>query len=117
MLETRPAILRPVRLAPPYRFSRADYHAMVEAGILGEDDPVELIAGEIISQMPIGAKHIAVVNRLNQIFNRVARGRFIVSVQNPVALDDFTEPEPDIALLRPRADFYEQDIPAAADVL
>lgn len=117
MLTTSPPIARPVRLAPPHRFSRDDYHAIAKAGILGEDDHVELIAGEIITQMPIGTAHAGLVNRLNQIMTNLARGRCIVSVQNPIALDPFSEPQPDIALLRPRADFYAKEHPGPADVL
>jgi Uma2 family endonuclease len=107
---------RPVRLALPHRFTREDYHAMIEAGILSEDDRVELIAGEIVAQMPIGTAHAAMVKRLNQLFTALARGRCIVSVQDPVALDAFNEPEPDLALLRPRPDFYANSHPASEDI-
>ncbi|MBI2946388.1 MAG: Uma2 family endonuclease [Verrucomicrobia bacterium] len=110
-------MVRPVRLAPPHRFTRDDYHAMAEAGILGEDDRVELIAGEIITQMPIGTVHAGTVKRLNQLFTDLARGRCIVSVQDPIALDPFSEPQPDIALLRPRLDFYASAHPEPGDVL
>lgn len=110
-------MVRPVRLAPPHRFSREDYHAIAKAGILGEDDRVELIAGEIITQMPIGTAHAGAVKRLNQLFTTLARGRCIVSVQDPIALDPFSEPQPDLALLRPRADFYANEHPGPGDVL
>ena len=110
-------MVRPVRLAPPHRFSREDYHAIAKAGILGEDDRVELIAGEIITQMPIGTVHAGAVNRLNQLLSSLARGRCIVSVQNPIALDAFSEPQPDLALLRVRADFYSNAHPGPEDVL
>ena len=90
---------------------------MIKAGILGEDDPVELIAGQIVTQMPIGTAHVAAVNRLNQIFSGVAHGRCIVSVQNPVALDPISEPEPDVALLRPHSNFYADSLPGPDDVL
>ena len=90
---------------------------MAEAGIFGEDDPVELIAGEIITQMPIGTSHASMVNRLNQLFTSLARGRCIVSVQNPIALDPFSEPQPDLALLRPRPDFYASEHPTPKDIM
>ncbi len=90
---------------------------MAETGILTEDDRVELIEGEIIEMSPIGSRHVACVNRVNRILSRTVGQSVIVSVQNPIYLDDFSEPEPDIALLRPRADFYEQELPAASDVL
>ncbi len=108
---------RPVRLAPPYRFTREDYHAMAEVGIFGEDDHVELIAGEIITQMPIGTAHSSMVNRLNRCLARHAGERVIVSVQNPVALNDFSEPQPDVTLLRPRSDYYADSHPAPEDVM
>ncbi|MBI4664267.1 MAG: Uma2 family endonuclease [Verrucomicrobia bacterium] len=110
-------MVRPVRLAPPHRFSREDYHAIAKAGILGEDDRVELIAGEIITQTPIGTAHAGLVNRLNQILIHLARGRGVVSVQNPIALDLFSEPQPDLALLRPKPDFYASSHPEPGDVL
>lgn len=95
----------------PYRFSRERYEAMIENGNLQENDRVELIAGEIINKMPIGANHAATVKRVNQAFHRAVQGRRIISAQNPIALDPFSQPEPDIALLRPRADFYSRSHP------
>jgi Uma2 family endonuclease len=112
-----PPLTRPVRLAMPHRFSRDDYHAIAAAGILGEDDRVELIAGEIVSQMPIGTTHASMVNRLNQVLTRVVAEHAIVSVQNPIALDLFSEPQPDIALLRPKPGFYAESHPQPEDVL
>jgi len=117
MLTTAPPLVRPVRLAPPHRFTREDYHAMAKAGILGEDDRVELIAAEIITQIPIGTSHAGMVNRLNQLFTNLAVGRCVVAVQNPTALDPFNEPQPDIALLRPRPDFYAKSHPGPEDIL
>ena len=75
-----------------------EYHGMVEAGILHEDDRLELIEGEIVTMSPVGVKHIACVNRLNHLLSVHFNGRAVVSVQNPVRLDDLSEPEPDIAL-------------------
>lgn len=98
-------------------FSVGEYQRMAETGILTEDDRVELIEGEIIEMSPIGSRHVACVNRVNRILSRMVGQSAIVSVQNPIYLDDFSEPEPDIALLRLCADFYEQELPAATDVL
>jgi Uma2 family endonuclease len=89
---------------------------MNEAGILTEDDRVELINGEIIEMSPIGRKHSACVNRLNSIFSQLLGKRVIVAVQNPITLDNFSEPQPDIALLKPREDFYESAHPQPSDV-
>lgn len=117
MLTTTLPVRRPVTLAPAYCFTRDDYRAMSEAGILGEDDRVELILGQIVTQMPTGSAHASAVKRLNHLFTSLARGHFIVSVQDPVALDPFSEPEPDLALLRPRADFYANSHPGPEDIL
>jgi Uma2 family endonuclease len=104
------------RLAEPYRFSREDYEAMIAAGILDENDRVELIAGEILNKMPIGPSHASTVKRLNRIFSSVTEDRCVVSVQDPIALDAFSEPEPDLALLAPRADLYGGSHPTPGEV-
>ena len=99
------------------RFTVAQYHQMGEAGILGEDDRVELIEGEITEMTPIGRAHAACVTRLDRLFQREFRDDASVRVQNPVTLDEHSEPQPDIALLRPRADYYASRDVTPADVL
>jgi Uma2 family endonuclease len=89
---------------------------MITFGILTENNRVELIRGEIVTKTPRGDRHVACVNRLNRLFNRLLGDSAIVSVQNPVRLPD-SEPEPDIALLEPRADFYATGKPKPADAL
>jgi Uma2 family endonuclease len=101
----------------PHRFTVAEYHRMAEVGILGEDSRVELIRGQIVDMAPIGAPHLGMVNRLNRLLAGVLAGRGILSVQNPVRLDDGSEPEPDVAVLRPRADDYQTATPCPPDVL
>jgi Uma2 family endonuclease len=98
-------------------FTVGEYNRMIEARILSGDDRVELIDGEIIQMSPIGSRHAACVNRLNMILSAQSRDRFIVSVQNPIVVDDYSEPQPDISVLKPRDDFYESEIPRASDVL
>ena len=90
---------------------------MIEAGILSEGDQVELIDGEVIEMSPIGSRHAACVDRLNKLLNRLVPQDVIVRVQSPIVLDDYSAPQPDISLLRPRADFYAQEHPAPIDVL
>nr|WP_242024406.1 Uma2 family endonuclease [Trichocoleus sp. FACHB-591] len=90
---------------------------MVEAGILPEDDRVELLEGEIIDLSPISSRHAACVNRLNYLFHDRLRDRVIVAAQNPVELSDRLEPQPDVALLQPRPDFYEAGHPQPQDIL
>jgi hypothetical protein len=90
---------------------------MARAGILPEDSRVELINGEIIDIAPIGSRHAAAVKQLTRILTRAVGDTAIVSVQDPIHLDPHTEPQPDLALLRPRDDFYKTAHPRAADVL
>ncbi|MBD1806481.1 MAG: Uma2 family endonuclease [Symplocastrum torsivum CPER-KK1] len=99
------------------RFTIKQYHQMAEAGILTEDDRVELIRGEIVEMTPIGRRHAACVDRLNEMFILRLAQATIVRVQNPVELDDNSEPQPDLVLLRRRADFYEAGHPQAEDIL
>ena len=66
------------------RFSTHDYHLMAQAGILHEDDRVELIEGEIVEMAPIGSNHAACVKRLNQLFSRQTLHQVIVAVQDPM---------------------------------
>jgi Uma2 family endonuclease len=90
------------------KFTVEQYHKMAEVGILTEEDRVELIKGEIVEMSPIGLKHAATVNRLNQLFHRKLADRVLVSVQNPIQLTNNSEPQPDVALLKPRADTNSQ---------
>jgi len=99
------------------QFTVKEYHQMVEAGILTEDDRVELITGEIVEMAPIGIPHAGCVRRLNMIFNDLLRGKIIVDTQNPIDLSDDSEPEPDLILLRWRDDFYSQKHPQPEDIL
>jgi Uma2 family endonuclease len=100
-----------------YRFTTAEYHRLAEAGILGEDDRVELIEGELIAMNPIGPRHVSSVNRLTQVLVRTLGDAAIVQVQSPIRLDDLSEPQPDLSLLRPHPDFYVSSLPTPRDVL
>ena len=87
-------------------FTIDEYYKMAEAGIFDEDSRVELIEGEIIEMSPVGSRHIACVNRANELFVLNLAERVIVSPQNPVRLSNITEPQPDLVLLKRRADYY-----------
>jgi len=100
-----------------HRYTRAEYCRMAEAGILGRDDRVELIEGEIIDMAPTGSQHAGTVIYLNTVLQAALRGSALVSLQNPLVIDEYSEPEPDAALLRPRQDFYRDAHPRAQDVL
>ena len=98
-------------------FTVDEYERMGVVGLFGEDDRVELIEGEIVEMTPIGSRHAACVSRLNHLLSAAVRDRAIVSVQNPVRLGIRSEPQPDVALLVPRADFYAGGHPRPADIL
>jgi Uma2 family endonuclease len=106
-----------VEVAPARRlFNRKEYHRMGEAGILKPTERVELIRGEIVTMSPPGRRHVAFVNNLTQLLVMRLAGRAIVSVQNPVALADDTEPQPDLALFRRRAVPYKDAEATGEDV-
>ena len=99
-----------------HRFTVDDYHAIARAGILTKDDRVELLDGEIVKKMTIGSRHAACVDRLTRLFVQQLGDRAVVRIQNPIQLDDYSEPEPDISLLRPKEDFYAEAHPMPEDV-
>ena len=94
-----------------------DYYRMTEVGILGPDDRVELIEGEIIDMPPPGELHAGTVSQLDHLLQRAAGDRAIVFVQNPAVLGRYSAPQPDLALLRPRTDFYKSALPRSGDIL
>jgi Uma2 family endonuclease len=107
----------PVDKAPTRRrFTVDEYYRLAEAGILTSDDRVELLDGEIIDMVPIGSRHAAHVAKLDRLISSSLGDRAIVWIQNPIRLDRFSEPEPDIALLKPRDDFYASAHPGPDDV-
>jgi Uma2 family endonuclease len=107
------AVFTPTR----HKLSVEDYHKLGEAGILDEDSRVELIEGELIDMAPIGPPHMMTVNRLTRLLVRAVGDLGIVSVQNPVTLPPHSEPQPDIAVLRPGMDSRGAGLPGPADVL
>src|SRR5256885_12561625 len=104
-------------LAPTkHRFNVKEYYRMAERGVLKPDARVELLNGEIIDMSPIGPLHGGVTNYLNQVFSVASKGRWMTAVQNPLRLDDHSEPQPDLALLKPSPDFYRTRHPQPEDV-
>ena len=99
-----------------HRFSVADYYRLAGSGVLPPGARVELLDGRLIDMSPIGPFHGGLVNRLGRLFHLQAQGRWVVSVQNPVRIDDYSEPEPDVMLLRPAADDFTSRHPQPADV-
>jgi Uma2 family endonuclease len=99
------------------RFTVDEYDRMGEAGIFSRDDRVELIDGEIVQMTPIGSRHAACVDRLAELLRSVLGQLAIVRVQSPIRLGSHSEPQPDLAVLRRREDFYVDAHPAPPDVL
>jgi len=101
----------------PRRFTADEYWQMVEAHVFDEDERLELIDGEIVQMSPIGDPHAACVRRLTALLSRLFAERAIVDVQNALRVGERYVPQPDLILLRPRADFYATRTPRPADCL
>lgn len=99
------------------RFSVEEYHQMVRAGILKEDDRVELVEGEIIEMTPIGPRHSFCVARLTDHFAVPLHGLAVVWVQSPIRLSLYSEPQPDVAVVRPPLTRYADAHPGPDDLL
>jgi Uma2 family endonuclease len=101
-----------------HRLDVGAYYKMAKAGIFAPNDHVELIGGEIFDKAPNNSRHAGMRDRLNRLFARTAADRVaLVGVQSPLRLDAWNEPQPDVMLLKPRADDYQSRHPGAADVL
>jgi Uma2 family endonuclease len=98
-------------------FTVEEYHRMAEAGILGADERVELIDGEIVQMAPIGPRHAGCVINATRLFITRLGDRAVVSPQNPVVMPPRSEPQPDLLVLRPRAVSYSRELPTSRDVL
>jgi Uma2 family endonuclease len=93
------------------------FQQMIAHGILTKDDRVELLDGEILAMSPINPSHAGVVKRLNHLFNHLIPNDVIVAVQDPVQLDEVSQPQPDLCLLKATADFYQSRHPRPNEVL
>ncbi|MDX2254390.1 MAG: Uma2 family endonuclease [Pseudanabaenaceae cyanobacterium bins.39] len=100
-----------------HKFTVQQYHLMHEAGVFAEGDRYELINGEIREMSPIGIKHAVCVARLTKNFERKLGDRAIIWTQNPICLGDRSEPQPDLAILKWRDDFYASGLPTPEDIL
>ncbi len=98
-------------------FTVDDYHRLAEAGILGEDDRVELLDGQVVEMTPIGPEHAGCVDALIRVLSRRVGDAAMIHGQNPVVLGARGEPQPDVAVLKPRADGYRTAHPGPEDIL
>ncbi len=99
------------------RFTVDDYYRMINWGLLKDVERAEIIEGELIKRMPIGNRHAACVKRLSEYLRDELGKSVTYSVQDPIRLDEFNEPQPDVALLKRRDDFYGGKQPTAEDAL
>jgi Uma2 family endonuclease len=100
-----------------HKFNSQQYHLMAEAGVFIPESRIELIKGEITTMSPIGRKHAACVARLQYLMQQKLDNRAIVWTQTSIHLDNGSEPQPDLCLLRWRDDFYEERLPIPEDIL
>lgn len=100
-----------------HRVTVEQYYRMADAGALPPDARVELIEGEVLDMAPMGSALASAVRRLDRLLQQAIGERAIVSCQLPLRLGEHSEPQPDLMLLRPRADDYRSAHPGAADVL
>ena len=98
-------------------FDVTEYHRFADAGIFMEDDRVELINGEVVEMSPIGSLHAACVKRLAELLHEKLGKTALIGAQDPIQLDDFSEPEPDLSILKPRKNYYADAHPRPTDVL
>lgn len=103
--------------AQPFRISVKMYDAMIEKGILDENDNVELLDGEIFEKMPKGTKHTSTTRFITSFFYRTLNENIVIQVQDPILLEDSSEPEPDIVLARPDVKNYTERHPTPDDIL
>jgi Uma2 family endonuclease len=104
-------------MAVRHAFTVDEWRRMGDAGLFGENARLELLDGEVIEMSPIGSRHGGCVNRLNRLLVMRLGDRAVVGPQNPVVLNDISEPQPDIAVLAPREDMYSRSHATPAEIL
>ena len=102
---------------PQYKWNVEQYHQMMKTGLLNEDDRVELLHGKILDMSPVRKFHAACVNLLAQYFILRFGKEYSFSIQNPIILDDQSEPEPDFIIAKYKEDNYRSGLPRPEEVL
>jgi Uma2 family endonuclease len=110
-------LIEPAEVLRRHLVNVDEYYRMAETGVLAPDARVELIEGEIFDMAPIGSRHGSTVKRLLRLFTDAVSDQVTVAVQDPLRLSQRSEPQPDLMLLKPRADYYASAHPSADDVL
>lgn len=98
-------------------FSAHEYQQMAESGILSEDERVELIEGRIVQMPPKNIRHATATRRVNRFFNKLLGDRAIILLQDPILLNNYSEPEPDLVLAAPPDEKYLEHHPMPQDIL
>jgi Uma2 family endonuclease len=100
-----------------FKFSSEAYHRLSDYGLLPSSARVELLNGEIVEMSPINSPHSGTINRLQKILEKLLGKTYIIANQNPIQLGVYSEPEPDLAVLNWRDDFYFDQHPTPAEVI
>ena len=100
-----------------YRFSVEDYHRMADLGFFPQGARIELLDGEIVEMSPAKSKHAGMIIRLTRLLGKSLGAKAAISIQNPISLNPYSEPEPDVAVLKPRPDDYSESHPVPEDIL
>ena len=116
-MDTVPSDVLSRYAVPRHRLTRKEYYRLGDAGVLGEDDRVELLEGQLVDMSPIGPRHALAIDALNELLVLAVAGRAGVRIQNPVGLDDLSEPQPDITVVRRPWQGYPNSHPQPGDVL
>ncbi len=96
--------------------SVAEYHRMGELGILDADEKVELLAGQIVKKSMKGTRHTSTNKRVEKVLENRLGDQVLVRTQDPIRLDNYSEPEPDVAVVIPNSSFYEDHHPTPSEV-
>lgn len=114
---SKPEVLQNGHVLTARLISAREYDQMIDHGILTTEDKVELLNGVIIEKMPKGTKHASANDRVTSVFYKLLMDRVIIRNQNPISLDAFSEPEPDIVLAELSENFYSDHHPTPRDIL
>jgi Uma2 family endonuclease len=115
-MPSKAAQIGPKRIRKKMLISAKDYQRMGAAGIFMDKPRVELIDGEIYTMSPFTPEHNAHVDKISRFFNKALFDEIIVRTQGSVRTDEYSEPEPDIAVLRYSEHFYSQEQVTAKDI-
>ncbi len=99
-----------------WRMSVKQYHAMIRAGVLTEDDPVELLEGWLVRKMPKNPRHSAAVHAMRRLLERLLGDRYYIEPQDAITLRD-SEPEPDVVVARGNAELFQTRHPGPNDLV